>query len=440
MSETTISKKKTAFVLIAALSGTVLEWYDFMIYAMLAPIISSQFFPAKNAANSLMMTFAVFSVGFLIRPIGAIFFGWLGDRAGRKASLWVSIIFMMVPACLFGFLPTYAQVGALAPVLLIIARLLQGFSVSGEYPGAVALLGESMPQKHRSFFTSLSMVSVVFGILLSSLMSLLVSSMLSKASLYDFGWRIPFFIGIAFSMVALYFRALVMESPVFLALKAKRELSRNPLRAALLKHYRSSLVVLGLFLLGNVSFYIIFIYFPVYIQSQTHLALHSVLSINTINIVIEVGLLALFGYLSDFVNRGLLMRMAIIGFLLLSYPLFRLAVVPSLPHMFFVQLIFGVLIAMFSAPAPSVCVDVFPVACRYTGIALGINLSASFFGGTSPLVSSALVKYTGSASAPAGYLMCCAVLALFAVLNFSAIRRRLSPFDVGMENAYTSEK
>jgi MHS family proline/betaine transporter-like MFS transporter len=224
-------------VLVAGMVGNILEWYDFVVYGYLAGIIGKLFFPSNDPTTELIKAFAVFAVGFIARPIGATFFGFLGDKIGRRKALMISIILMAVSTTAIGLLPTYYQIGILAPILLTLLKITQGLSVGGEYTTSVSFVVEHAPRNKRGLFGSIAILGAVFGILLGSASSAFITKILSEEAVYSYGWRILFMTGIILGFLGYYVRRNIEETPKFKELEIKKEIDKNPL-LDLLKNYR----------------------------------------------------------------------------------------------------------------------------------------------------------------------------------------------------------
>ncbi|MCZ6469691.1 MAG: MFS transporter, partial [Candidatus Dadabacteria bacterium] len=282
---------------VAGCVGNVLEWYDFALYGFFAPVIAKLFFPSDNQITGLLATFGIFAVGFLMRPVGAVIFGILGDKLGRKKALEISVIMMAVPTTLIGVLPTYETAGILAPILLTIIRLIQGVSVGGEFTGSISYVVENAPHPpgRRGFYSSWTVFSLLGGILLGSAIASLVTSVFSDAQLHSFGWRLPFLLGLLIGLIGLYLRTGLDESPAFKKMKEAGELSKRPITDAFKYHWKEILIVIGATCVGSVNFYMIFVYMTTYLSTETHLLLSTALDINIISMIVLMVLTPFMG-------------------------------------------------------------------------------------------------------------------------------------------------
>lgn len=406
-------KKKILFFCII---GTALEWYDFTIFGTLSSIIAQLFFPKENKLIGLFYTFSIFAIGFLIRPIGSVVLSHFGDKIGRKTTLCFSIIAMAIPTVLIGFLPTYAEIGFYAPLLLLLLRLLQGFAAGGEYAGIITYLNELSEKHNACFFSSFSAFGVVSGLLLGTIIGALVTNIFSIEQVHNFAWRIPFIISIALGFVSYYIRAKANETIAFEKAKLNGKIYKYPIVALIKKHTPSVLIVNNFFWMATVPTYLIFVYIPTKITSAGYLNINQVLYMTSFGILVFIALLPFFGYLADKVGKKLLPKIGALSFILFSYPIFLLFNTDSLIENYIGQSLFAVIMAIFVAAVPALSAILFPVNVRFSGIALGLNISASLFGGTAPLVAIWLLKLTNNLASPGLYLTSIGLIAFISLL------------------------
>ena len=402
------SHSKTLF---AGMVGNILEWYDFVVYAYLAGLIGELFFPSEDELASLIKAFAVFAVGFVMRPVGAILFGYLGDKLGRKKALTISIILMAIATTTIGLLPTYYQIGILAPVLLFVLKLLQGLSVGGEYTTSVSFVVEHAPRYRRGFFGSIAILGAVVGILLGSGSVAFISGVLDPESFKSWGWRIPFFSGIILGFIGYYVRRNIKETPKFKELEEKKEIDKNPIIDVFKKAPREFLETFGLSTFQAVGFYTLFVYLATHMIKFAHLERAEALTVNTISMIVLAVLIPFFGLLSDQIGRKPLIVFSTFSVFVLAYPLFILLSSGSVGKALLAQVIFAVIVAGFMAILPTTLVEIFPTKIRNSGYSIGYNLPFALFGGTAPLIATVLIKYTGDINSPAFYLMAAAFVA-----------------------------
>jgi MHS family proline/betaine transporter-like MFS transporter len=400
------------WTVLAGMIGNAVEWYDYGLYGYLAPVLATLFFPANDPLNSLMATFGVFAAGFLLRPLGAIAFGHLGDRLGRKKALVVSVALMAVPTGLIALLPTYAEVGATAAVLLVLLRLLQGFSVGGEFTGSIIFLVEHSPASRRGFIGSWAGFSTNAGCMLGAGAGALLVTALGHQAVAEWAWRLPFLFGAVLGVVGLLLRLGVEETPLFQSLAKSVGVARVPLFEALGHERRQMFTAFSLLWLSSVGFFIVFVYLPSYLANVAGLPLRSAMMINWLAMIV-VGLVGPpVGALSDRVGRKPPLVFATTGLLVLSYPLFWLLSRGDFTLCLVAQCIFAVLLATLVAPLYALLVELFKTRARYTALSLAFNMATALFGGSAPLLATYLVKETGDARSPGLYLMLSAVATL----------------------------
>ena len=324
--EHVVDPKRDRLVIVASSLGTVFEWYDFFIYGTLAPVIAMHFFPAANPTAALLLTLATFGAGFGVRPLGAILFGILGDRLGRKYTFLVTITLMGLATAAVGLLPTYAQIGILAPILLVICRLLQGLALGGEYGGAAIYVAEHAPRNKRGFYTSFIQASVIGGFLLSVIMVLASNALVSVEARTEWAWRIPFLVSILLLVVSLWVRLKLKESPVFQAMKEAGTTARHPLRESFRTWHQVKLILVALF---GIAAGLTVIWYTA--QFQALYFLQSTLRIDDTAARLMIGVAAmisvfwfiLFGWLSDRIGRKAPIVTGYMLTIVLMFPLFH---------------------------------------------------------------------------------------------------------------------
>ena len=406
--------------ILAAVVGNVLEWYDFAVYAYMATIIAKQFFPAREEITSLLSTFAAFGVGFVVRPLGGIVIGRLGDVRGRKAALVLTIVLMAAGTVMIGLVPAYASIGIAAPLLIVIARLLQGFSAGGEWGGATAFIVEWAPPGQRGLYGSLQQSSVALGLLLGSGIAAAVSTLFSAAIVDDWAWRIPFLLGGLLAPIGLYMRRNIEETPAFAS--ASRQSAPPGVSAS---GMRLAARALGFTVLWTVSYYIVLSYMPTFLQKQVGLPRTQSLWATTAGLLLLVIAAPLLGWCSDRIGRKPLLLGACVAFLVLPYPLFTLMLSrPSLDTAIAVQLLFALVIAVFSGPGPAAIAEIFPTPVRSTWMSAGYSVAVAVFGGFAPFIATWLIARTGSAAAPSFYVMAAAAVSLVVIVGMEETARK----------------
>ena len=405
------SKRAHAWLPVAAATiGNALEWFDFVIYGFFAVTIAKLFFPTGDETLSLLVALATFGVTFFVRPFGAIVLGGFSDIYGRKAALTLTISLMMVGTGIIAVTPTYSEIGLFAPALIVVARLIQGFSAGGEFGSATAFLAEQNP-KSRGWFASWQFASQGLTTILATSFGVTLG-LLTAEQLESWGWRVPFFFGLLIGPVAYYIRRHVDETPEFQAL----QVSRNPLRETIVGGKQSLLVALGIVVLCTVAMYTI-LFMPIYATRQLGLPVSGSFLGSLLTGVIQVILIPIFGLLSDRNGRVPIMLVSAIAILLAIYPLFYwLASSPTIQTLLIVQAIMGVLISGYMGALPALMSELFPPQIRTTGLSISYSFAVAIFGGFAPFINTWLIELTGSKLAPSFYLMLATAISITALM------------------------
>ncbi|MFE0799080.1 glycine betaine/L-proline transporter ProP [Streptomyces sp. NPDC058812] len=413
----------------AAALGNAMEWFDFGVYSYIAVTLGKVFFPSGNPTAQLLSTFGAFAAAFLVRPLGGMVFGPLGDRVGRQKVLALTMIMMAAGTFAIGLIPSYATIGVWAPVLLLVARLVQGFSTGGEYAGASTFIAEYAPDKRRGFLGSWLEFGTLAGYIGGAGLVTLMTALLSDGDLTSWGWRIPFLIAGPMGIIGLYLRMRLEETPAFAAELDKAEATRPkvPLRDMITGQWRALLLCVGLVLVFNVTDYMLLSYMPSYLTSElkydeTH-GLLVVLAVMALMMIVQ----PFAGALTDRVGRRPVIAAGCAGFLLLSVPALLLIREGSLLAVGLGMAALGLLLVCFTASMPSALPALFPTRVRYGSLSIGFNVSVSLFGGTTPLVVTALIGATGDLMMPAYYMMAAAVVGGVAVWFMSESAGRPLP-------------
>ncbi|PAE17699.1 MFS transporter [Virgibacillus sp. 7505] len=400
--------------------GNAMEWFDFGLYSYLAVIISQNFFSAvQNDELKLVFTFATFAIAFLMRPLGGIIFGKIGDRSGRKVVLTTTIILMAFSTLLIGLLPTYDQIGIWAPILLLVARIIQGFSTGGEYAGAMVYIAESSPDNKRNILGSGLEIGTLTGYILASLVASILFIALSDEQMASWGWRIPFLLGLPLGLIGLYLRKSLEESPIY-----ENELSNNEGQEqeeesflSILKNHKKDIIVCFVAVaFFNVTNYMLLSYMPSYLDEIIGLSSTVGTVLITLVMIIMVPLTLLFGRLSDKIGNKTVFLIGLGGLTLLSAFAFYLVNLNGLVYVSLGILILGVLLATYEGSIPGSLPTLFYTDIRYRTLSVTFNVSVSIFGGTTPLVSTWLVHQTGNNLAPAWYLTIVSIIGFLVIL------------------------
>ena len=404
----------------ASFMGNFVEWFDYAAYGYLATVIALTFFPQTDTTTGLLATFAVFALSFIVRPFGGLVWGHFGDKYGRRSALSWSILIMTVATFCIGMLPTYNQIGLWAPVLLLLIRLVQGFSASGEYAGASAFLAEYAPEGKRGFYTSIVPASTAAGLLFGAMFVAGMHALMTVENLHDWGWRLPFLLAAPFGLVGRYIRMSLQDSPKFLEmeqrLEAKECATHAPIRELLTVHRRAVMIGIGVTCLNAVAFYLLLSYMPTYLSTEMGMDESDSFIASTVSLATYIGLIFLMGKLSDRFGRKTMLVSASVLFLLLTFPLFGMLGNPSLVVILMIQIAFGAILAMNDGTLPCFLAEIFPTRVRFSGFAFSFNLANALFGGTAPFIATWLIQLTGNKMAPAWYLLAAAGVALVAML------------------------
>jgi MFS transporter, MHS family, proline/betaine transporter len=409
-----IQSTSKAVQVAAAVVGNALEWYDFIVFGFFTVIISKLFFPADSQYASLLLTTATFGVGFFMRPVGGIVLGIYADRRGRKAALLMVVGLMTVAIALIGFAPTYVAIGVAAPLIIVLARLLQGFSAGGEFASATSFLIESAPAQHRGFYGSWQMVGQGLAVLTGALLGTFLTRALTPEALDSWGWRVPFLFGLIIGPLGLYIRRYLDETAVFLE-SSRRADTRPALGAAVAAHTKETLVCMGIVIAGTISFYIILLYMPTFARVQLHLPLDQAFLAQSVSLAFLIVLTPIFGALSDRIGRKPIMIGALVLYLALTYPLFSwLHANPTFINLMITQIVLCSVVGVFFGPLATVLAEQFPAHMRSTGLGIAYNIAVMVFGGFAPFFVTWLIQTTGTPVAPAFYVMFGAAVGLLA--------------------------
>ncbi|MBB5466505.1 MHS family proline/betaine transporter-like MFS transporter [Paraburkholderia sp. CI2] len=411
------SRQNSWRAVVAASIGNALEWFDLVVYGFFAVTISKLFFPAGNDTVSLLLTLGTFGVSFFMRPLGAIVIGAYSDRAGRKAALTLSILLMMSGTLIIAILPTYQSIGLAAPLILVLARLMQGFSAGGEFGSATAFLAEHVPGR-RGFYASWQMASQGLTTLLAAGFGALLTGQLSPEQMASWGWRVPFFFGLLIGPVAFYIRTRLDETPEFLA----AETTQTPLRDTFATQKLRLVIAMGVVILGTVSAYLM-LFMPTYGVRQLGLAPSVAFSAIAVTGLIQMVFSPVAGHWSDLHGRTRIMLGAAVLLFVLVYPAFAFLIAhPSFGTLIVWQIVFGFLVSGYFGATPGLLSEIFPVQTRTTGMSLAYNIAVTIFGGFGPFIIAWLISATGSKAAPSYYVMFAALLSIAALIG---ARRKL---------------
>ncbi len=389
--------------MIAIVIGNALEWYDFVVYSFMTVVIARQFFPSLNLANSILATTATFGVAFCVRPLGGIVMGVYADRHGRKAALTIVIAIMTIALLMISFAPTYAAVGIFAPIFMVVARMLQGFSAGGQFGVSTSALIEMAPPHQRGYYGSWQMAGQMLAMWLGSIVGYIVTNVLSESQVESYGWRIPFMLGLLIAPVGLYLRSHLTEP----SSQAGRLLhQKNHLWAEMRAHWRQVLVSMGLVVGGTVATYINVSYLPTYCVAYLHLPINTAFIALSVAVLVMVILIPIFGDWSDRIGRKKILVTSVLIYLIIIYPLFAwLVAEPSLSKLMIVELCSCLLLAAYFGVFAAAVAELFPMAIRSSGLGISYNLTVMVFGGFAQFIVTWLIESLHSPIAIVYYLI-----------------------------------
>ncbi|AFT87848.1 MFS transporter [Paraburkholderia phenoliruptrix] len=407
-----IETRRSSFyrIILAASIGNALEWFDILIYGFFATIIAKTFFPASNSTVSLLITLGTFGISYLVRPLGALVLGSYADRRGRKASMMVSIVMMMLGTALIALMPGYATMGIAAPIAVVCARMVQGFSAGGEFGSTTAFMVEQAPER-KGFIASFQFASQGLSYLLAAGFGVILTNTLETAALESWGWRLPFLFGILIGPVGLYLRKHVHEGQNFQEARSEE----HPVSTVFARQKGRMLLAIGTLVVSTGTSYVI-LYIPTYAVRQLHLPESFGFMAAMLTGAILTFVTPFVGHLSDRVGRVRLMAWAGIVFTLTIYPVFAvLGEHAGLGALMATMAWVGLLKAVYFGALPALMAETFPIETRATGMAISYNVGVTIFGGFAPLIVASLIQATGSKLAPAYYLMLLGVISLIAL-------------------------
>jgi MFS transporter, MHS family, proline/betaine transporter len=403
-----LSKSMVRRIVFSSSVGNALEWFDFLVYGYFAALIAKAFFPSNDEWLSTMLAIGTFGISFLMRPLGAIVLGIYGDRKGRKAALTLAILLMMIGTLTMAVMPTYRQIGVAAPLLVLFARLIQGFAVGGEFGSATAFMVEHSASR-RGYYASWQFASQGLAAILAAAFGTLLSAWLPPTQLESWGWRIPFVFGLLIGPVGYYIRSHLDETPEFIATRAQRTVSKPG--ASFSNQWANLVLAIGIVAQSTVGVYVLQLYMPMYAVKQLHLPTTASFAVVLLNGGLQFIFSPLMGALSDKIGRIRIMLGTSIFMGVAIYPMFAwLQAHPTVASLVVLQAGAGILKAAYSGPMPALMSEIFPTRVRSTGLSIGYALGVTLFGGFAPTIVETFIHMTGDKLAPSYYVLLAAVL------------------------------
>lgn len=415
----TLAAQKRA--LIAGSVGNFIEWYEFAVYGFLATVIAQNFFrlQGESALTGIILTYASFAIAFFFRPLGAILFGRMGDRIGRKPTLVFVLVMMTLATTALGLVPDYATIGVAAPLIVTGLRILQGLFAGGEYGGAVSLMTEFAPRGKRGLFGAWQSLTVALGLLAGAGIVALLSSLLSHAEMLSWGWRIPFFLALPMGGVALWLRFHMEETPAFLQQKKAETAQPQKVKAPFAATLKTILMGICRVMVWSAAGYTYLVIMPTYLQSSLNTGFNQALLIAVISNLGFATTIIPAGILSDKIGRRTVMVSAAVLLLVLALPFLHLLQAASSTLLTKGVIVFlaGGIVGLLAGPGPAMLSEMFPTRVRYTGLGLAYSLSNAVFSGCAGLIITGLIQQTGNLDIPAWYVMITAFISIFALLT-----------------------
>ncbi|MBT5223422.1 MAG: MFS transporter [Gammaproteobacteria bacterium] len=401
--------KKNIKILMGGIAGNLLEWFDFSVYGFFAVTIGKNFFPKEDPVAQVIAAFGIFAIGFLMRPVGGILLGYIGDRYGRQKAMLISVAAMAISTFLVGVLPTYATIGIAAPLLLLLFRMIQGLSVGGEYTTSIVYMVEHGSPKHRGLIGSFATIGAVVGILLGSAFGSVLAASMSAQDLQEWGWRIPFLCGLLLGIAGFFLRrGPDTDKPI-------SKVTHNPLKMALGQHKRVMAQVAGMSLMSAIVFYLIFVYMVTWLETVDRILPSLALEINTISMLVLLPIMLGAGALSDRVSPRKIMLVAAALTAIFAWPLLWLMNTQNLLHMALGQIGFAILVGTYLGVLPAYMVQSIAPAVRCTAAGLSYNITLGIAGGCTPILATWMVSTLNDDLSPAFMVIAAAIISFYSL-------------------------
>lgn len=391
------------------------EWYDYALFGHFASIIGGKFFPSSDPKLSTLHVFLVFAVGYMMRPLGGVFFGVIGDRFGRKAALSSAIICMSLPTAFIGMLPTYDSIGITATIFMIIVRMLQGLSMGGALTGSISFLIEHTGRKHRGLSSSVSMSSICVGLLLGSAISYSVKYFLSTEQFHDWGWRLPFLFGIFIIFAGIYIKKHTLETPMFEKIKDSGNIAKSPIKDAFSIYWFDMVISILINSTGSVIFYLQTIYLISFLKTNRGFNEDDITNLANYCYVVMAIVTLLAGWISDIIGRKQIFIITLVMIIIITPFLMQIFESGDFLAVMLAQIALSVLAAFYIGPEPALQAEFYPTHIRSTALSISYNVATSIFGGLTPFVVESIVQKTDSITYCLYYIISCAVLGLGAL-------------------------
>ncbi|MCS3429280.1 MHS family proline/betaine transporter-like MFS transporter [Leucobacter aridicollis] len=417
-----VDQKSLRKSVVAGSIGVLVHWFDWAVYAYLAGTIAVVFFPESNSSSGLLAAFAVFAVSFLVRPIGAVIFGRLGDRLGRKQTLSIVILSMALATLVLGLLPGYSSIGIAAPILLIATRVVQGLAAGGEFGSAAAFLGEFSPANRRGFGVSWLEFGSLLGFLLASFTVVLLNVVFDPQQIIDWAWRIPFLITVPLGFIGLYIRRKIEDTPEFEQLKELETVSHAPVREVFQRNRREFIQTCGMEIFMNVTFYVVLVYLLTYQEVYIGFDAGRAALLSTLASALGLIVVPLAGIASDKLGRKPVLMTAAVALTLLAVPLFLLMQSGASWASFVSTLGLALILAIILGTHAVTVVELFPTRTRQTGLSIAYAVTAALFAGTAPYVLTWLLDSTGNMLVPGYFLAAVGVVGIITVISIPETR------------------
>jgi MHS family proline/betaine transporter-like MFS transporter len=405
---------KRKLVLTSGVANTF-EWYDYALFGHFAPIIGQKFFPESDPSAALLQAFLVFAIGYLMRPIGGIFFGIIGDRFGRRSALSLSVMCMAIPTAAIGFLPTYETWGIASTISMIVFRMLQGLSMGGALTGSISFVIEHSEKNKRGLYGSVSMMSICMGILLGSVVANLVKGSFSAEQFDLWAWRLPFIMGVLVFFVGIYIKNNTEETPLFEEAKYRGEVVRNPLKTVFKNHWFDMIISVLINATGSIIFYLEAIYLISYLKINRGFPENDVSFLVNFCYVLMIFVTLFAGWLSDKIGRRKIFVCNLIFIIAVSPFLLNVMETGDFALVVIAQIVIAIMAAMYIGPEPALQAELYPTAVRNTALSVSYNTATSVFGGTAPYIIESLVQNTGTITTSVYYIISAAIISLIAL-------------------------